>query len=167
MKRLRRQGGGGKKRGGVDKRHGSTKVHDTQRTQSKKKKKKEGIPPPLPPSDTRRDETTYLTWIISRPSLTSCGRSLTSFRFCAGSSTVLTPARRAPINFSLMPPTAVTRPRREISPCYTRATVSARLASVHSERSETHVRGNWPPPRPSAGGGVVEGEGRGKRRKGG
>jgi hypothetical protein len=42
---------------------------------------------------------------------------LTSLRFWAGSSTVLTPARRAPISFSLMPPTAVMRPRREISPC--------------------------------------------------
>ena len=60
---------------------------------------------------------TYLTWTISRPSLTSCGRSLTSLRFWAGSSTVLTPARRAPISFSLIPPTAVMRPRREISPC--------------------------------------------------
>lgn len=39
-----------------------------------------------------------------------------SFRFCAGRSTVLTPARSAPISFSLMPPTAVTRPRSEISP---------------------------------------------------
>jgi hypothetical protein len=49
--------------------------------------------------------------------LTSCGRSLTSLRFFAGSSTVLTPARRAPISFSLIPPTAVMRPRSEISPC--------------------------------------------------
>lgn len=60
---------------------------------------------------------THLTNRISNPSVTSGGRSLVSFRFCAGRSTVLTPARRAPISFSLMPPTAVTRPRREISPC--------------------------------------------------
>ena len=60
---------------------------------------------------------THPTNRISKPSVTSGGRSLISFRFCAGSSTVLTPARRAPISFSLMPPTAVTRPRREISPC--------------------------------------------------
>ena len=39
-----------------------------------------------------------------------------SFLFCAGRSTVLTPARRAPMSFSLTPPTAVIRPRREISP---------------------------------------------------
>lgn len=65
---------------------------------------------------THGETDTYPTWIISRPSLTSCGRSLTSLRLCAGSNTVLTPARRAPISFSLMPPTAVTRPRNEISP---------------------------------------------------
>src|SRR6188768_4219422 len=29
-----------------------------------------------------RTETTYFTWIICRPSLTSCGSSLTSLRFC-------------------------------------------------------------------------------------
>lgn len=74
----------------------------------------------------------YLTWIISRPSMTSCGTSLTlnivsvmaisrgertcSFLLCAGNNTVLTPARSAPISFSLIPPTAVTRPRKEISP---------------------------------------------------
>ena len=62
-------------------------------------------------------DKTYLTWTISSPSLTSWGRSLTSLRFWAGSSTVLTPARSAPISFSLIPPTAVMRPRREISPC--------------------------------------------------
>lgn len=61
----------------------------------------------------------YPTCKISKPSLTSWGRSLTSLRFCAGSSTVLTPARRAPMSFSLIPPTAVTRPRRDISPCVT------------------------------------------------
>jgi hypothetical protein len=59
----------------------------------------------------------YPTWTIFRPSFTSCGKSLTSLRFCAGRTTVLTPARSAPISFSLMPPTAVTRPRSEISPC--------------------------------------------------
>lgn len=64
-------------------------------------------------------EIAYPTWRISKPFLTSSGRSFTSFRFCAGSSTVLTPARSAPISFSLIPPTAVTRPRREISPCIT------------------------------------------------
>ena len=69
-------------------------------------------------SEKRRGRSeTYLTWTISKPSLTSCGRSLTSLRFWAGSSTVLTPARRAPISFSLIPPTAVMRPRKEISPC--------------------------------------------------
>jgi hypothetical protein len=63
-----------------------------------------------------KEAVMYLTWMISRPSLTSCGSSLTSFLFWLGRSTVFTPARSAPINFSLMPPTAVTRPRREISP---------------------------------------------------
>jgi hypothetical protein len=41
---------------------------------------------------------------------------LTSLRLWSGSSTVLTPARKAPISFSLMPPTGMTRPRRETSP---------------------------------------------------
>ena len=77
---------------------------------------------------------TYLTYMISNPSLTSCGKSLVlfqisniigklgeittySFRFCVGRSTVFTPARKAPMSFSLIPPTAVTRPRSDISPC--------------------------------------------------
>lgn len=68
--------------------------------------------------DAREAEiVTHPTNRISNPSLTSGGRSFVSFRFCSGSNTVFTPARRAPISFSLMPPTAVTRPRREISPC--------------------------------------------------
>jgi len=59
---------------------------------------------------------TYLTWIISKPSFTSFGKSSASFRLEAGNRTVLTPARRAPISFSLIPPTAVTFPRSDISP---------------------------------------------------
>jgi len=52
----------------------------------------------------KNGRTTYLTWRISRPSLTSCGSSLTSFRLVAGSSTVLMPAESAPMSFSFIPP---------------------------------------------------------------
>ncbi len=96
----------------------------------------------------RRSET-YLTWTISRPSLTSCGRSFTSLRFWAGSSTVLTPARRAPISFSLIPPTAVMRPRKEISPCVPVGRVRGGVSrgAVPFPRglngTETDVRPEW------------------------
>ena len=56
------------------------------------------------------------TCTISRPSVTSTGRSLTSFLFCCGRMTFLTPAVSAPINFCLMPPTGMTLPRSENSP---------------------------------------------------
>ena len=46
----------------------------------------------------------YLTYIISKPALTSSGSSLTSFSLCAGKITALTPAVSAPMSFSLMPP---------------------------------------------------------------
>lgn len=49
-------------------------------------------------------------------SLTSCGKSAASLRFASGSRTRSTPARSAPISFSLMPPTGRTRPRRLTSP---------------------------------------------------
>jgi len=80
----------------------------------------------------------YLTCKIFRPSLTSSGKSFTSFRFCAGRMTVLTPARSAPMSFSLMPPTGSTRPRSEISPCS--CTSHLVLARSESGKGETHVR---------------------------
>src|ERR1700678_348363 len=71
---------------------------------------------------------------MATPSVSSGVRfSSTSWRFSAGRMMVVTPARRAARNFSLMPPTGSTLPLRVISPVMA---VSGRTGvSVNSETS--------------------------------
>ncbi|EBA14270.1 membrane-associated protein [Roseobacter sp. SK209-2-6] len=59
---------------------------------------------------------TWLTVMISRPSLTLSGISGRSLAFSSGISTVLMPPRRAARSFSLRPPMASALPRRVTSP---------------------------------------------------